>query len=432
METLKPSGSLAFVPMQLANGTTIKNRICKAAMEENLADIEHNFEPSKATLRLYKSWGQGGAGIIMSGNVMIDPRAMTGPAGIVISNECRGREEVLRKWISDTQAGGSQFWLQINHPGRVIKADLGQQPIGPSAKAVDIGSLSKYVFAVPREMTEEDIQDIIQRFADTASYAEKYGAAGVEIHAAHGYLISQFLSPRTNLRTDKWGGSLENRSRLLFEVISKIRGVVAPTFGLGVKLNSADFQKGGFNEADATWVVQQLNEKSIDFVEISGGNVESPAMMGKESTIAREAYFLEFARQIGAHAKMPIMVTGGISRRAIVDKVVSDGKTIAGIGTALALDAELVNKWQRGEDPHPQLTGTSWILSGPVLSQSRMSQISYNMHRIGAGKSGLHWVWPIYALIRGLLLAGSNTKRYKKLAAATNNFGSGFPQETKT
>lgn len=416
---------MAFMPILLPNGTTLKNRIAKAAMEENMADIEDNFSPSMETLKLYSAWGQGGCGLIISGNVMIDPRAMTGPAGIVLSNHCHGSEARIREWITQAQSGGAQFFLQVNHPGRQMKIDMGQQTIAPSAKSVEIGSLTKMLFAVPRAMTPEDIQDIIDRFAETAVLAERYGASGIQIHAAHGYLLSQFLSPLSNQRTDQWGGSLENRSRLLFEVIRQVRSRVAKQFGVAVKINSADFQRGGFAPEEASWIVSQLNDMSIDFVEISGGSIESPVMAGPDnaasSSLAREAYFLEFGRQIGKEAKMPIMITGGIYRREIVDKVVSDGKTIAGMGTALSIVPDLPKRWQNGEDPCPR-NAHSWVLSGPLLGQSRLSQVVYQLDKLASGQQTYPGVWPVFALVRGQLRTSRNVKRYRAIADSTSNF----------
>ncbi|EJM49416.1 NADH:flavin oxidoreductase, partial [Pseudomonas sp. GM48] len=162
--------------------------------------------------RLYQSWAEGEAGLLLTGNVMIDRRAMTGPAGVVLEDERHLQR--FRQWASIGRAGGAQFWMQLNHPGRQTMANLGQQALAPSAVALDLGQFSK-MFAEPKPMDEADIEEVIQRFATSAVLAEKSGFTGVQIHAAHGYLISQFFSPLTNRRTDQWGGSLENRARLL-------------------------------------------------------------------------------------------------------------------------------------------------------------------------------------------------------------------------
>jgi 2,4-dienoyl-CoA reductase-like NADH-dependent reductase (Old Yellow Enzyme family) len=185
----------------------------------------------------------------------------------------------------------------------------------------------------------------------------------VQIHAAHGYLLSQFLSPLTNQRTDQWGGSLENRARLLLEIVKAVRMVVAPTFVVAVKLNSADFQRGGFSVDDAKRVVQLLNHADVDVVELSGGSYEAPAMQGEARdgrTLAREAYFVEFAQEIGQIAQMPIMVTGGIRRHVVAEQVMQAGVDLVGMATALAIVPDLPNQWRQGQDPAPALEPITW------------------------------------------------------------------------
>ncbi|MEQ9509784.1 MAG: NADH oxidase, partial [Alloalcanivorax xenomutans] len=250
-----------FTELTLPNGSTLANRIAKAAMEENMAD--EDFAPSEQLMQLYKAWADGGAGLLISGNVMVDSRAMTGPGGVVLENERYLGQ--FKRWASTGRAQGAHFWMQINHPGRQMPGDLAQQTWAPSPVSVDLGKLSKH-FNPPREMTEDVIEDVIQRFIRTARLAEQAGFTGVEVHAAHGYLISQFLSPLTNRRTDKWGGPLENRARLLLEIVSGIRAAVSPAFAVAVKLNSADFQRGGFSQEDARGVVGMLNEQDVDLL----------------------------------------------------------------------------------------------------------------------------------------------------------------------
>ncbi len=324
-----------FTPLTLPNGSLIANRLAKAAMEENMADADH--APSAGLLRLYQAWADGGAGLLISGNVMIDGRAMTGPGGVVLEDDRHLQR--FRQWAQVGRAGGAQFWLQLNHPGRQMPANLGQPTWAPSAVPLAMGSLSRH-FAPPRAMDDALIAQVIQRFANSARLAEQAGFNGVQIHAAHGYLLSQFLSPLSNQRTDQWGGSLDNRARLLLEVVKAVRAVVSPGFTVAVKLNSADFQRGGFSVEDAREVVLRLNELAVDLVELSGGSYEAPAMQGEARdgrTLAREAYFIEFAKDLQSVAAMPLMVTGGIRRRAVAQQVVDSGVAMAGIGTALAI-----------------------------------------------------------------------------------------------
>lgn len=342
-----------FDTLPLPNGSSLPNRIAKAAMEENMADADH--APSDALIRLYSTWADGGAGLLLTGNVMVDGRAMTGPGGVVLENA--RHLERFKRWASAGRAHGAQFWLQINHPGRQMPASLGQATWAPSAVAIDLGKMSKH-FNPPQAMTEAVIVDVIQRFARTAQLGEQAGFTGVQIHAAHGYLVSQFLSPLTNHRTDRWGGPLENRARLLVEIVRAVRAAVSPSFAVAVKLNSADFQRGGFSVDDAREVVQMLNGLDVDLVELSGGSYEAPAMQGQARdgrTLAREAYFLEFAQDIRAVAKMPIMVTGGIRRLAVAEEVIRSGVDMVGIGTALAINPRLPRVWRAGQQAAPVL-----------------------------------------------------------------------------
>src|ERR1700738_2416271 len=199
-------------------------------MEENMADDAH--APSAALMQLYRAWADGGAGLILTGNVMIDRRAMTGPGGVVL--EDMSQLGAFRNWARIGRAKGAQVWLQLNHPGRQMMRNMGQETWAPSAVPLDLGKYSK-MFATPRAMTEQDIHEVIARFVNAARIAEKAGFAGVQIHAAHGYLISQFLSPLTNLRSDRWGGTLEQRARLLLETVEATRGAVSPKFSVAVK-----------------------------------------------------------------------------------------------------------------------------------------------------------------------------------------------------
>ena len=268
-------------------------------------------------------------------------------------------------------------------------------------------------------MTGADIARVIDQFATTAALAEQAGFDGVEIHAAHGYLLSQFLSPLTNRRTDQWGGSLENRARLLIEVIRATRARVSPGFGVGVKLNSADFQKGGFEGADAVSVVRLLNAEAVDLVEISGGSYESPAMQGRPqhaSTRAREAYFLDFARDIVAVAKMPVMVTGGIRRRATAEDALApeDGRAgVAMIGVAqiLAYAPDLPNQWRRAERA-VDVPAAHWK-NRPLSGLATMAMTKLQLRRMGQGEAPNPTPWAPAALIGDLLRTRRRNRQYR-------------------
>jgi 2,4-dienoyl-CoA reductase-like NADH-dependent reductase (Old Yellow Enzyme family) len=404
-----------FEPLVLPSGAVIANRMCKAAMEENMST--HDHVPSDAHYGLYQSWAEGGAGLILSGNVMIDRRALTGPGAVILEND-HGLE-CFREWARVGRSHGAQFWLQINHPGRQVPGALGQQTVAPSAVPLELGALSR-LFGVPREMTEDDINDVVRRFATTSSLAERAGFSGVQIHAAHGYLLSQFLSPLTNRRTDSWGGSLENRARLLIEVIKAVRAAVSQKFCVALKLNSADFQRGGFDTADARIVLEMLNGLRVDLVEISGGNYEAPAMQGDSRdgrTLAREAYFLEFAKDMVPMAHMPLMVTGGIHRRETAECVLASGISVVGMASALAIEPSLPRRWQRNEAVSPKLSPIKWRHK-LLAARAYMASIKYQMRATSRGKPTNPNVSPLLALMMERLDVAKRARQYRRWIAA--------------
>ena len=309
-------------PLTLPCGHTLTNRLCKAAMTEGLADAHDNATPGHQ--RLYATWARGGAALLLSGNIMVDRRYLE-RAGNVVLEEGSGLAP-LRAWAQAARDGGSQLWAQISHPGRQCPRLVNGTPLAPSAVQLKLAGN----FGRPRAATSDDIQDIIERFARTAAWVKNAGLDGVQVHSAHGYLLSQFLSPRTNQRQDRWGGSLDNRARLLLEVVRAVRARVGTAYPVSVKLNSSDFVKGGFTLDESLQVVRWLNDEGIDLLEVSGGTYEQleffkPQAVAevRDSTREREAMFLQYAQAIKAVARMPIMVTGGF-------------RTLAGMRAALA------------------------------------------------------------------------------------------------
>ena len=403
--------SSIFTPFTLPNGQIIKNRLVKAAMEENLATFEHL--PGDELRRLYKSWADGGVGLIITGNVMVDHLAMTGPAGVVLEQDTNLTSFIDLARLSKTN--DTKIWMQINHPGRQVFKKMGGKVLSPSDVALNMGKHSA-MFCSPKPMDESEIQDVIQRFTTTATLAEQAGFDGVEIHAAHGYLLAQFLSPLTNKRNDKWGGSLENRARLLIDIVKSVKAVCDDSFAIAVKLNSADFQRGGFDTDDAELVVKMLGELNIDCVELSGGSYEAPAMQGRtadDRTLAREAYFLEFASKIAKNVSVPIMTTGVISRYAVAKKVVDSGVDLVGMASALALTPDLPNQWQNNSAVLSHIPTVNWkdkTLSGLAT----MALVKQQLRRTAQGKSPKLTASPLWALISDQVRGVKLTKRYKK------------------
>ena len=409
------TASQIFEPLNLTHGPALPNRLAKAAMEERLGTA--NMAPSSRMNRLYERWSRGGVGLIITGNVMVEARAMTGAGGVVLDEHTDLAP--YRQWAKAAHAGNARIWMQINHPGRQVPAALPGINIAPSAIGLDIGAQSKR-FATPRAMDEADIERVITQFVTTAARAVEAGFDGVEIHAAHGYLLSQFLSPRSNVRADQWGGSLANRARLLTQIVTRTRAALPDTASLAVKLNSADFQRGGFDVDDATEVVQMLGPLGVDLVELSGGSYESPAMSGRTAdahTLAREAYFLEFAQQIGKAATMPLMLTGGITRRETAQAVRAAGVSVVGMATALALDPELPNQWSTHEQIAPALRRMD-VNNKSVRAAIMNAQVRRQLRRLGNGQSPRPGEWPVKAFLADDLRDRAQQRSYRRWLAA--------------
>ncbi len=293
--------------LELPCGVTIKNRIAKAAMTERLAD-EKNHATEKL-ISLYQHWSDFGAGLLISGNIMIDRRYKESAGNIVLEDET-GLES-LKKMVQAGKGNNTHFWAQISHPGRQATIFSTFSPIAPSA----IKLKKLMLFATPTAMSLEQIKEVENRFLKTAELCKTAGFSGVQFHSAHGYLLSQFLAPNTNQRDDEYGGSIENRARLLLDIVRNARLVLGEEYPISVKLNSADFQRGGFSEEDSLYVIKELEKLNIDLLEISGGTYENITFLTKrfekDSTKRREAYFLDFARKIRSLTKLPLMITGG-------------------------------------------------------------------------------------------------------------------------
>jgi 2,4-dienoyl-CoA reductase-like NADH-dependent reductase (Old Yellow Enzyme family) len=362
-------------PLALPCGATLPNRVCKAALTEGLAD-----SMNRATLaleRLYRAWSQGGAGLVITGNVQVDRRYLERPGNVVIDRN--GGIDALRRYAQAGTEAGNHLWMQINHPGRQTPRHVCTQPVGPSAVPL---ALKGDHYLPPRAMTEAEIHDVIARFAHVAVVARASGFTGVQVHAAHGYLLSQFLSPLVNLRRDDWGGSLECRARLLREIVRACKAAAGNDFPVGVKLNSSDFQQGGFSAEDCLQVVRWLGEDGVDLLELSGGTYEQPSMMGvrgikgavspeassaqagsaagataasksapmAESTARREAYFMDYARTMRRVTTMPVMVTGGFRTLAGMNDALASGELdVIGLGRPMCVDTDLPARLFRGE-----------------------------------------------------------------------------------
>lgn len=384
-------------PLKLRCGALLPNRLAKAALSEQLGDRRNRPTPELA--ELYRTWSHGGAGTLITGNVMVDPTALGEPRNVAVPSEPDATE--FKSWASSADGTETRLWVQLNHPGRQSPRFLSRQPVAPSA--VPFGDRGiRSVFATPRALAGDEIEAIIDRFGVAARTVVDAGFTGIQIHGAHGYLVSQFLSPLTNQRTDGWGGDAVRRRRFLLEVVARVRAEVGDAVPIVVKLNSADFQRGGFSEEESLEVVRELGEAGIDLLEVSGGTYEKAVMMGsgKASTASREAYFLDYAAKAREITDVALMVTGGFtSPEGMADALRSGALDVVGLGRPLIVDPALPGRLLSGEDVRAERRApkTGIRLADSLLEIQWHTQ---QMHRVAAGKPVDRRLGAVRALVR--------------------------------
>ena len=335
--------NLLFTPITLPNGTTIKNRFFKSAMSEGMGT--RDFQPKKNIATLYKRWAEGGTGLIITGNIMVDPKGTAEPGNIVFDKN--SNMEILKNWANQGQQHGAKIMVQLNHPGKQVPKTIAKETVAPSA--VPLGNGLNKLFSTPRALTTSEVEELVQKFVTSAKVAKEAGFSGVQIHAAHGYLISQFLSPHDNRRTDKYGGSLENRMRFLKEIYLGMREELGKDFTIGIKINSTDFKEDGLTEEDSLKTIIKLANLGLDFVEISGGTYERPAMMGATSKSTNQVFFAEYSKKLKQKIEIPVVVTGGIRSINAMNTLLNDNTTdFIGIARPLTIDPNIPNKIKQG------------------------------------------------------------------------------------
>lgn len=396
-------------PLALPCGVTLPNRIAKPAMAEAMGGRKHR--PGERLVRLYRRWAGSGAGLLLTGNVMIDRRSLGEPGDVVIEDD---RDiEALAEWATAMRSGGAVALVQLNHPGRQAVPAASKRIVAPSALRAPVKGVR---FPVPKALTGEEIEEIVARFAGAARVCAEAGFDGVQIHGAHGYLVSQFLSPLANIRTDAWGGDAERRRRFLIEIVRATRAAIGPGRVLSVKLNSADFQRGGFSEDESLEVIRALEAEGVDLLEISGGTYGSAAMVGvagvKRSTRAREAYFMEFAERAREAVAMPLMITGGLRSAAGMRAALAAGLDVVGVGRPLTVEPELPRRLL--SDPYAVST-IKPVRTGLKMLDGAAEIVWHNrqMRRIAAGLEPDPNLGARRALLQ-LFLPGSRRKRGRR------------------
>lgn len=411
--------TLLNLPLRLPHGAALRNRLAKSAMSEALGTYDNR--PTPELVRLYRRWGASGLGLILTGNVMIDRRALGEPGNVVIEDETD--LAMLSQWAQAATAQGAAIWVQLNHPGKQSPKGLNAHTLAPSA--VPFREDMAAFFETPREASTADIQDIIERFGRSAAICKKAGFSGVQIHGAHGYLVSQFLSPHHNRRGDEWGGSPENRRRFILAVYAEIRRQVGTDFPVGIKLNSADFQHGGFTEEESIETIRALAEAGIDLIEISGGTYEAPAMSGvmqepkKASTVAREAYFLAFAEKVRSAVTVPLMVTGGFRTAAGMNAALNSGAVdVVGLARLLAIDPDAPAALLQGRDSQQQVRPISTGFKA-IDRMGLMEVVWYTrqLKRMGKGLSPRPDESGLAAFLKSVVNSGWGTFQTRRLRA---------------
>ena len=392
-------------PFTLPSGAVLKNRIAKSAMSENCGTYSN--APTKTLINAYAVWAKGNPGLLITGNIMVDAKALGEPRNVVVEDYTHF--ERLKQWAKTVEGTDVHLWPQLNHPGRQAFASINKKVVAPSAVPLKMGGASK-MFTTATPLTEEEIWDIIKRFGNSARILKEAGFTGCQIHGAHGYLVSQFLSPISNTRTDQWGGPLKNRARFVLEVYREIRNQVGPDYPVGIKINSADFQRGGFTEEESMEVVQILSREGIDLIEISGGTYEKPAMVKgnrKQSTIEREAYFLDYIEKARKITDKPLLLTGGFRSVKIMEDALAGGKLdVIGLARPFCLYPNLAQdvfdeKESRFEVPVPTI-GIDFL---DKLGGVELPWYELQIQRLGKGKQpqpNLGGIWAFLFSLRGM------------------------------
>lgn len=399
-------------PLKLPNGVRVKNRLFKSAMSETLAGPDH--QPDERLFRLYRRWARGGAGIVVTGNVMIDSQALGEPGNVVLEDE-RHLAEMIQ-WAEAGTEQQTHLWMQLNHPGRQSPRSLSDEPVAPSSIA-----LKKHYrpfFNTPRALSKEEITALTDKFGRAAEMARKAGFTGVQIHAAHGYLISQFLSPLSNRRQDEYGGTLDNRMRFLIDIYLRIRETVGPKFPVSVKLNISDFSEGGFSTAEARKVINSLDRHGIDLIELSGGNYENPKMFDPNE---QDAFFIDDAKEIQSNIDAVLVITGGFRSAESMDKALTcNYSKMIGLARPMVLYPDLPHKLLNNEIKAVQTPRLTTGLTFLDKKLGGLMGISYYEQQIRRLADGLD---PLYSE-NGLKPLWDNLKNHGRTSLSPRRFTS--------
>lgn len=334
---------MLFYPF-VFSGLNLKNRLVRSAAYEKRADKDGFV--TESLIEFYEDIVRGGVGLVITGSALVHPSGITVPQMIGIHNDIY--IEGLRKLTCAVHRLGGVITIQLVHGGRQSFPILleGNSPIAPSSVYDPSTNI------MPREMTEAEIWEVIKAFVEAGRRAKIAGFDAVQIHGAHGYLISQFLSPHTNRRNDHWGGDEERRFRFLEEIVKEMRKVVGEDYPIMIKMNADDMVEGGLTDAEAVRIAVKLEKIGIDAIEVSGGMYESrlttelPDIVSEE----QEAYFRSKGKKFKKNLKIPVMLVGGIRSRSVIEDVLHNREAdMISLGRPLIREPDLPNKLREGK-----------------------------------------------------------------------------------
>ncbi|MEE9201209.1 MAG: NADH:flavin oxidoreductase [Candidatus Brocadiales bacterium] len=332
---------LLFSPVTI-NTMEVANRFVRSATNEYMTD-ENDFVTDRQAA-LYEQLARGGVGLIITGHsyVMKGGKASKKQAAIYDDKFIPAYKRLLKR----LKPYGAKVVLQISHGGRQTKPEIcGSAPVAPSAVT------DKSTGVTPRELTHDEILDVIECFGHAARRAREAGFDGVQIHAAHGYLLSEFLSPYTNRRNDEWSGGVENRARFVLEVLRACRTRAGDDFPILVKLQTDDFVEGGLVVEEAVDIAKMLEREGIDAIETSGGIVESfPAACQTEiDAPVKEGYFVSSAEKIKRAVSVPVIVVGGIRSIGVMESIIRENKAdLISMSRPFIREPDLVERLKKG------------------------------------------------------------------------------------
>ena len=322
----------------------LENRFVRSATWNGMADKEGGS--TKEIDALLLEIVHGGVGLIITGHAYINREGQAGPGQLSVDSDCH--IDGLSRMAEVIHGADGKIILQLAHAGCHASALLtGQEPLGPSVMENEKGPFC-------RAMTIQDIKRVVAEFGHAAIRAREAGFDGVQLHGAHGYLMSQFLSPFYNKRKDDYGGSVENRARIIFEVMQKVRGEIGDDYPLMIKINSEDFVDGGFSVDEMLRVSAILEGARIDAIELSGGTRYSgkngAVREGDINTEEEEVYYRQEAQRYKQQIKVPLMLVGGIRSYSVAEKLVAEDITdYISLSRPLIREPGLINRWKAGD-----------------------------------------------------------------------------------